>query len=76
MKKVESIEQLRELVRNDVQNYVILLAGGLARSSKFIYEGEDGELWVVNLIDDSECRLSDTNIYEAIKKGAFYAEEE
>ena len=71
--KVESIEHLRSLVEGEVHEFFIRLNGGL-RSSKFIHLSDNDELVVVNLIDDTTSDLSDTNVPEAIAKGAFFAE--
>jgi len=71
--KVESIEYLRELLSIDVHDYFIRLNGGL-RSSKHIWDEEDGEIMTENFIDGSVCKLSETNVPKAIAKGAFFAE--
>ena len=72
--KVTSLEHLRELVEAEIQDFFIALNFGL-RSSKFIYVGDDDQLVVLNLIDDSETSVEETNIPEAIEKGAFYYEQ-
>lgn len=71
--QVKSIDHLHELLDEGVQDYFIVLNGGL-RSSKTLYDADDGGIMVLNHCDDTECYLADTNIEEAIKKGAFFAE--
>lgn len=72
--KIESLDHLRELVKGGMDSFFICLNFGL-RSSKSIWEGEDGQLWAFNNIDGSECPIEDTNIPDAIEKGAFYGED-
>lgn len=73
--QIKSLDHLRDLVVNKFEHrFFIRLNFGL-RSSKYIWEGGDGRLWVENDIDGSECPLEDTNIPEAIEKGAFYGED-
>lgn len=80
--KVKSADHLKELVSEGHNDYFISF--GIARSSKFINEGEDKDFFILNLIDDSEQELnadelfdkSKTNIGEAIEKGAFWCEPE
>ena len=76
-RRVNSIEQLKELAKNGLECF-ILLNGGL-RSSKYIrFHPDDNSFYVLNLIDDSEQELTEsqildsayTNIGEAMKKGA------
>ena len=76
-KRIKTIEQLKELAKNGLDCF-ILLNGGL-RSSKYIrYYPDDNSFYVLNLIDDSEQELTETqildsaytNIGEAMKKGA------
>ena len=75
--RIKTIEQLKELAKNGLDCF-ILLNGGL-RSSKYIrYCPDDNSFYVLNLIDDSEQELTEsqildsayTNIGEAMKKGA------
>jgi len=73
--RVTGIDHLRRLVRGGQHRFYIRLNHGL-RSSKYVTESADGEIWVENDVDGSECRLSDTNLYEAIKKGALYYEQD
>lgn len=79
--KVKSVKHLHKLVNQGKTDYFIQLNGGL-RSSKFINEGENKDFFVLNQIDDTEQELSDTdimdknqtNIGEAITKGAFWCD--
>ena len=76
-RRIRKIEQLKELAKDGLDCF-ILLNGGL-RSSKYIrYCPDDNSFYVLNLIDDSEQELTEsqildseyTNIGEAMKKGA------
>jgi len=77
-KRIKTIEQLKELAKRDSDlDCYILLNGGL-RSSKCIrYYPDDNSFYVLNLIDDSEQELTETqildkaytNIGEAMEKG-------
>jgi len=76
-KRIRTIEQLKELARNGLECF-ILLNGGL-RSSKYIrFCSEDNSFYVLNYIDDTEQKLTEsqildseyTNIGEAISEGA------
>ena len=82
-KKIKSIAVLKKAATNKDGNYTeffIALAGGLARSSKSISYSPSGKTFCIsNEIDDSfeeelteEELKSQTNIYTAIKAGAFY----
>ena len=77
-KRITTIQQLKELAKDDGLNCSILLNGNL-RSSKYIrYYPDDNSFYVFNLIDDSEQELTKsqiqdsayTNIGEAMEKGA------
>ena len=78
-KRIRKIEQLKELAKTDNGlDCFILLNGGL-RSSKYIrYFSDDNIFYVLNLIDDSEQELTESqildkaysNIGEAMEKGA------
>ena len=79
MKKINSIEELKEESKDGAE-FFILLNGNL-RSSKRIWYDEDAKHFeVINYIDDSEQALSEeeimdekfTNIGEAMKKGALF----
>ena len=76
-KRIRTIEQLKELAKNGL-NCFILLNGGLRSSKHISYHPDDNSFYVLNLIDDSEQELTEsqildsayTNIGEAMKKGA------
>ena len=77
-RRIRTIAQLKELTTKGGMECFILLNGGL-RSSKYIrYRPEDNSFYVLNLIDDSEQELTEsqifdgtyTNIGEAMEKGA------
>jgi hypothetical protein len=76
-KRIRNIEQLKELAKDGVDCF-ILLNGGLRSSKHIWYHPKDNSFFVWNLIDDSEQRLTEsqlldkayTNIGEAMKKGA------
>jgi len=74
-----TIEQLKELAKDENGLDCFILLNGDLRSSKHIrYYPEDNSFFVLNLIDDSEQELTESqildsaysNIGEAIKKGA------
>lgn len=78
-KRIKTIEQLKELAQNDNGlDCFILLNGGLRSSKHIKYYPDDNSFFVLNLIDDSEQELTEsqildgayTNIGEAMKKGA------
>ena len=80
MKKVESIDDLAEILKDgETKEFFIQLNYGV-RSSKYIALLETKRFWVWNLVDDSEQRLTrkqlmdpnKTNIGLAIEKGALY----
>ena len=76
-KRIKTIEQLKELAKNGLDCF-ILLNGGLRSSKHIRFHPEDNSFYVLNLIDDSEQELTEsqildsayTNIGEAMKKGA------
>jgi len=76
-KRIKTIEQLKELAKNGLDCF-ILLNGGLRSSKHIRYYPDNNSFYVLNLIDDSEQELTEsqildsayTNIGEAIKKGA------
>lgn len=76
--KVQSVEQLNELLDKGKHEFVLLLAGGLLRSSKHIsFDGE--KYYVLHCIDDTEEQMTaeelmSSNIGTGIKNGAFYCE--
>lgn len=76
--KVESTENLKELLRAGNTEFFIMLNGGL-RSSKIITMSKDEQTFCIeNEIDGSEEELSESeiwffsNIGKAIDKGAFF----
>ncbi|MHC4759160.1 MAG: hypothetical protein ACYTE8_10930 [Planctomycetota bacterium] len=76
-KRIRTIEQLKELAKNGMDCF-ILLNGGLRSSKHIRYYPDDNSFYVLNLIDDSEQELTEsqildsayTNIGEAMEKGA------
>lgn len=82
-KKIKSLAALKKVAASPDGNYkefFISLAGGIARSSKSItYFPDNKTFCIINEIDGSfeedlteEELKSNTNIYTAIKAGAFY----
>lgn len=81
--KVTSLKHLKEILAKGNGEFVLMLAGGLARSSKYLsYDADIDTFSVVNSIDDSEQDLTSkqimdkecTNIGEGIRLGAFFFE--
>ena len=76
-RRIKTIEQLKELAKNGLDCF-ILLNGGLRSSKHIRYYPDDNSFYVLNLIDDSEQELTEsqildssyTNIGEAMRKGA------
>jgi|GEM_PF-1159011 len=80
-RRIDSIGQLKALAKEGLDCF-ILLRGGL-RSSKYIrYDPQDDRFYVLNLIDGSEQKLTEsqlldsawTNIGQAITQGALFAD--
>ena len=78
-RRIKTIEQLKKLAGNDNGlDCFILLNGGLRSSKHIRYYPEDKSFYVLNLIDDSEQELTEsqildreyTNIGVAMEKGA------
>ena len=78
-KRIRTIEQLKELAKEENGLDCYILLNGNLRSSKHIrYYPDDNSFYVLNLIDDSEQELTESqildgaysNIGEAMKKGA------
>ncbi len=77
-RRITTIQQLKELAKDDGQDCYILLNGGLRSSKHIRYFPDDNSFYVFNLIDDSEQELTEaqildsgySNIGEAMKKGA------
>jgi len=82
--KVESLEHLKQLSLNrgdDFVDFVLLIGGGIARSSKRITYYEDmDKFYIINEIDESFQKVlskdldSKTNIMAGINSGSFFAE--
>jgi hypothetical protein len=77
-RQIKTIEQLKELAKDeDGVDCFILLNGGLRSSKHIRYYPDDNSFFVLNLIDDSEQELTEsqildsayTNIGEAMRKG-------
>jgi hypothetical protein len=78
-RRIRTIEQLKELAKDENGLDCFILLNGCMRSSKHIrYYPDDNSFYVLNLIDDSEQELTEsqlldseyTNIAEAMEKGA------
>ena len=81
MLQVTSIEHIKELSKvNGRAEFIMLLAGGICRSSKEIHYDEQTKRFdIYNEIDDTfqsnlteKSLYSKTNIPKAIENGAFY----
>ncbi len=75
-KVIKSIDELKILADKGIE-VSILLAGGIARSTKFVdYNKKTKKFYIENYIDGSKEKLTEkqlakyTNIPEAIKKNA------
>ena len=77
-RRIKTIMQLKELAKTDNGlDCYILLNGGLKSSKHIRYWPDDNSFFVLNLIDDSEQELTESqildsaysNIGEAMKKG-------
>ena len=76
-RRIKKIEQLKDWAKNGLDCF-ILLNGGLRSSKHIRFHPDDNSFYVLNLIDDSEQKLTEaqildsayTNIGEAMKKGA------
>lgn len=78
-KRIRTIKQLKELAKTDNGlDCYILLNGGLRSSKHIKYYPDNNSFFVLNLIDDSEQELTEsqildgayTNIGEAMKESA------
>ena len=77
-RRVTTIQQLKELAKDDGLDCYILLNGNLRSSKHIRYYPDDNSFYVLNLIDDSEQELTESqildgaysNIGEAMKKGS------
>jgi hypothetical protein len=80
--RVNSLAHLKELAYRENGDYIhfyILLAGGLARSSKRIsYRPDSREFLIIHEIDESDEEVpedelfSRTNLLDAVEKGAMF----
>jgi len=80
--EVKNLEHLKELASNingDMEDFYILLAGGLSRSWKRIfYDKKFDEFSLINEIDESYQEFNsliigkETNLLEAISKRALF----
>ena len=78
-KRIRTIEQLKEAVKDGPREFAISLNYGL-RSAKWVWRGARKRFRVVNCIDDSLQFITDEELFdrsvtligEAMKKGAFY----
>ena len=77
-RRIKTIKQLKELAKDENGlDCFILLNGGLRSSKHIRYYPDDNSFYVLNLIDDSEQELTESqilgrecsNIGEAMKKG-------
>jgi len=75
--KIKSVAELKKLASNGGIEVAIILGGGWFRSSKLVEYNPATKKWrIENYIDGSTVRrLSDTNIEEAIRKGALITED-
>ncbi|HBG27659.1 MAG: hypothetical protein A2Y10_10345 [Planctomycetes bacterium GWF2_41_51] len=83
-RRVRTIDQLKELAKDENGLDCFILLNGRLRSSKHIrYYPDDNSFYVLNLIDSSEQELTEsqildkayTNIGEAMEKGALIMDE-
>lgn len=79
MRQIKTIEELKERATDNQIDCFISLAGGLAKSSKTVeFMTDENKFWIHNDIDGSEQTLTaeelstESNIGEAIQKGALY----
>ena len=77
-KRIRTIEQLKELAKNEKGLDCHILFNGGMRSSKHVrYYPDDNSFYILNFIDDSEQELSESQIFDsaysnigkALKKG-------
>jgi len=77
-RRITTIQQLKELAKDENGlDCFILLNGGLRSSKHIRYYPDDNSFWVLNFIDSSEQELTEsqildgayTNIGEAMEKG-------
>ena len=79
--KIKSVDHLKEVLSKDEEgkDFILQLNFGLRSSKRMTWDGE--KFWILHYIDDTQEELTPkqlmkhTNIYEGIKKGAFWLEE-
>jgi hypothetical protein len=78
MRKIESVSDLKTEALNEDIDCFILLKNGIRSSKTVRYYEDDDEFHIFNCIDGTEQTLNEAEIYsesnigEAIDKGAFY----
>lgn len=81
--KINNVSELKAMIAKGKRNYFVVLAGGLARSSKTVsYNKKTGVFKVKNEIDGTRQQLTEqqlfdndlTNIGKAMNYGAFFAD--
>lgn len=79
MKKIDTLEDLKKLAGEETGVEVFIQLNYGLRSSKHVAYNEGTDYWhILNEIDDSEQELhtpelaTETNIMEALEKGALY----
>lgn len=76
MKQIQSLQELKDLSSGEGNDFCIALNFGLRSSKRLQYD--DNQWYVYNEIDDTEQVLddnglkTDTNIIEALDKGALF----
>ena len=63
-RRIKKIEQLKELAKDGLDCF-ILLNGGLRSSKHIRYYPDDNSFYVLNLIDDSEQELTESQILDS-----------
>ena len=81
--QVESLEHLKQLSSNlgdDFADFILFIAGGIAKSSKrIVYHQDIDEFYIINEIDDSFQEVvakdlqTETNLMTGIQHGKLYA---
>ena len=78
MKKIETLEELKVLASEGMIDCFIMFNGGLRSSKQIEYDIDRDEWYIFNEIDGEEQYLNtkdleeETNIIEALSKGALY----
>lgn len=82
-RRINSIEELNRALDEELNEFFIVLGGGLLRSSKHIEYAENPDsYYVYHCIDDTEEKLTadeimddkKSNIGKAMKQGCFFCE--